>query len=391
MLHVRVLAARAEVPHEQAHRILRLLQPPVGPAPTVFRRHQFAIGPGRIGIRHHDVGCDDFARCECHAACATVGHVDRRDFGIHAHDAALAFDQPDHALDDLARSAHREMHAPAALQMRNEAQDGGGRERVPADQQRVKAQHRADAFVLHVAGDQPVHRAVALQPDQFGRDLQHRRPVGERNVDQLGEAHIEDGFGLLHETFVAVDILGCEAGDFAPHRVRVAGIVEVLAVVEADAVEGRDRPQVDVVGKGLAAQRPQFFQQEGRGDDGRSAVEGEAVLPVYIGATAGRIEFLEHGDAVAAGAEADRRGEAAETGADDEGVRSVGVRGGGHGGGHSGGSVWQGHWNEGGSGWQRMKSLHGVGPRLTVRVNKKLRTGSRQHADTAVSAHGRGR
>ena len=130
-------------------------------------------------------------------------------------------------------------------------------------------------------------------------------------------------FAHRHEGAIAGEIVRREAQDLALHRVGIAGIVEGVAVVEADAVERRHRPQIDVVRKSAAAQRPQFLEQERRGDDGRSGVEGEAVLPVHAGAAARRVELLQHGDAITARAEPDRGGKSAKAGADHDRMRAA--------------------------------------------------------------------
>jgi hypothetical protein len=115
------------------------------------------------------------------------------------------------------------------------------------------------------------------------------------------------------------------ASDFGTHRRRVPAVVEARAVVESQAIERRHRPQLDVVGETPPGQRPQLLEQEGRGDHGRPGVEGETVLPVHIGTPTGRVQTLQHGDAVAACAQPHRRGEPAEAAADHDGMRPRGI------------------------------------------------------------------
>ena len=102
----------------------------------------------------------------------------------------------------------------------------------------------------------------------------------------------------------------------------LADALKTAPIVETDLIERVDAAQVDVVGHAAAAQRPEFFEQVGRGDDGGTGVEGEAVLVVGVGAASRGIEAFEYGDAVAACAQAYGGGEAAEAGADDDGVRT---------------------------------------------------------------------
>ncbi len=92
--------------------------------------------------------------------------------------------------------------------------------------------------------------------------------------------------------------------------------------MKPDAVERRHGAEVHVVGDVPAAEAPELLEQEGRRHHGGARVEDEPVLPVDVGSTAGGIELLEHGDAVAARAEANRGGEAAEAAANDDSVRA---------------------------------------------------------------------
>jgi hypothetical protein len=88
--------------------------------------------------------------------------------------------------------------------------------------------------------------------------------------------------------------------DLAIHIGGVARVVEDLAVFEADPVERRDGPEVDVVGELAARERPKILEELRCGDDGGAPVEGEAVLPVDVGAPPGCVELLHDRDAVAA-------------------------------------------------------------------------------------------
>ncbi len=137
---------------------------------------------------------------------------------------------------------------------------------------------------------------------------------------ELLEPDAENGFALAHVALVAGYVGRREARDLGQHRRAIAAVVEGLAVVETDPVEGRDGAQVHVVGELAAAELPEILEEERRGDDGRARVEGEAVLPVDIGAAAGRIELFQDGDAIAARAKPDGCRETAEAAADHDGM-----------------------------------------------------------------------
>ena len=145
-------------------------------------------------------------------------------------------------------------------------------------------------------------------------------------MTQLLEADAEDRFAGAHEILVAGDVVRRQLPDRGAHFRRVARVVERGAVVEANTVERRDRPQFDVVGQPLAAQLPQFLEQERCSDDGGARVEREAVLAENVGAAAGCIELLQDGRPIAAGAQANGSGQPAESAADDDRVRAPVIR-----------------------------------------------------------------
>src|SRR5262249_10455530 len=140
----------------------------------------------------------------------------------------------------------------------------------------------------------------------------------ERDVAELLEADGEDLLRLGDEADVAVDVAGAELAHFGGHALGVAGVVEDAAVVEADAVERVDGDERDVLFELLAGEREQLFEQEGRGDDRRAAVEGEAGVAVDVAAAAGLVALVDERDGEAAGLQADGGGESAEAGADDD-------------------------------------------------------------------------
>ena len=101
------------------------------------------------------------------------------------------------------------------------------------------------------------------------------------------------------------DVAGAELRDLGAHRLGVAALAEHRAVGEADVVEGRDglRSMSSCIRR--PDERPQFLEQERRGDDRRAGVEGEAVLAELVRAAAGGVELLQHRDAVAPGQQPD--------------------------------------------------------------------------------------
>jgi hypothetical protein len=140
-------------------------------------------------------------------------------------------------------------------------------------------------------------------------------------VAELFEADPASLFAQAHEALVAATSPGLSRATSA----RIAAGSPEQSKVEPSAkrksVEGRQGHQLDVVGQPPPAERPKLLEQEGRGDDGRARVEGEAVLPMHARASARRVQTLQHRHPVATRAEPDCRGEAAEPAADHDGMR----------------------------------------------------------------------
>ncbi len=159
-----------------------------------------------------------------------------------------------------------------------------------------------------------------MELEKLRHELRHVRPAVEGHVAQLFEADGVDLLGLRHKAFVTGHVTWRDASHFAAHGFRIGAAGDGLAIVEAQCVERRERAQIDVVGHLAAAQRPEFFQQEWRSDDGGAGVEREAVLAEDVCPAAGGVEFLQYGYLVTAGAEADRRRQTAEPASDDDRV-----------------------------------------------------------------------
>ena len=324
VVHVGKRAARAEIPDEQAHGVARACQPRIGPAPALMPGEEFGVGPAGIGVGDNDVRRDMLAAGKAHAGGSIAFHGDLLDLCVQAHGTALPLHETDHGPDDGAGSAHGVMHAMLALEVADQRVVGRGGERISADQQRMKAEGDTQLLVAEIAGNLGVDRAVAAEPDDIRRGAQNGRETVEWLVGQFAERHLVD-FRVVHnEALEARDIGGFDARDLGTHRGKIRRRVEDAAVIKTDLVERVDAAQVDVVRQVLAAQRPEFLEQVRRGDDGGPGIEGETVLPVDVGAAAWRIELFQQGDAVAARAEPDGRGKAAEAGANHHGMRPMG-------------------------------------------------------------------
>ena len=131
-------------------------KPAIAPAPARDAAEQPPVGPRGIGVRHHDVGLDALAGGEPHAGRGAAGDGDLGDLSAEPHLAALALDQVHQPVYEAAGAAHREVHAVATLEVRDQAVDRGDVERIAADEQRMETQHEAQPRIAHVARDHRV-------------------------------------------------------------------------------------------------------------------------------------------------------------------------------------------------------------------------------------------
>ena len=321
--HVGVLALGAEVPDEQAHRVAAAVDAAIGPVAAVLGRHQLLVGPGGVGVAHHDVGRDALAAGQCDAGGAAVVDLDALDLGAQAQRAAQVGQHADQALDQRADAAHRPMHAEAAFQRVDQAVHAGHGKGVAADQQRLQAERHTQFRVLHVAGHHRVQAAPAAHAHQQRCRLEQVADVVEGLGAQPMEAELVAQLGFDHETLEAGGIRRADAAHLGAHAVGVAAVVEVVAIVETDAVEGLQCAQRHLLGPVAAGQRPQFVEQVRHRHDGRPGVEDVAVAVVHVGAAAGGVQLFQHGHAPALGRHPHRRGQAAESAADHHGMRLV--------------------------------------------------------------------
>ena len=333
VIHILEAPVSAEIPDKQAHREFRALDLRIRPALARVLAQQLHVGEGDIGVGDDDVAADRLARGQAHAGRARAIGGDLGDLGIADQAPALPLRQAHKALHQGAGAAHRVMHTVLPLQMRDQAVIGRGGEGISTDQQRMEAEGDAQLLVFKITADLRIDREGTAEADQVRRALQHRHELVEGLVRQLAERDAVDLRAVADVPLIAGQVGGFEARDFGAHGRVIGGAREGGAVVEADLVEGVDTAQVDVVAHRAAAQRPEFLEQIGRGDDGGAGIEGEAVLTVGVCTPARRIELLEDRHAPSPRTQPHRARQPPEAGADDDGVRP-GVVGGGvrHGG-----------------------------------------------------------
>ena len=155
----------------------------------------------------------------------------------------------------------------------------------------MEAEDLPELIVLDELGDDGVDAAVALEPDELRRDLDHAPEVEERGRRELGVALVEDLLGVGEELHIAVDVAGALVGDLLRRRLQVVGVVEGVAVLPVEPVERHHRQQRDVVRHVAAGGGEDLFEARRRGDDGRPAVEGVALVLVDVGPPPGLSRF----------------------------------------------------------------------------------------------------
>ena len=312
-----IALARAEIPDEQAHREARAGQLARRPAFHYGGIEQAAIGGRRIGVGHHHLGRQRFARGEAHAGCPSVLDEDLFHRRVAPHGVALAFDQRHQPGNQLAGAADGAVHAVFALEMADEGIERGDAERVAADEQRMEAEGDPQPRVADVARHHGVDGLVGAVADEARDGAQHRHRRRERHLAEILEGEAVDLLALDEEALVAGQVAGRQAGDLGPHGGIVAGTREGGPIGEAQPVERVEGLHGHVIGQTPAAQRPELLEQERQGDDGRPGIEHEAVLPEHRGAAPGLFQLFHDGDPIATRTQADSGSEAAKAAADD--------------------------------------------------------------------------
>ncbi len=214
------------------------------------------------------------------------------------------------------------MHPEFPFEMQDQRVNRRHIERIAADEERVKAQRHAQAFIRDVPRDHFVERAIRPHHRHLRHGFQHIRELRKGLRGKLLIAHAIDGGAFLQDLRIAIRLARREGRDALAHRRLVAAPIEMRAIREGDAIERIERLQRDMVRQPLAAERPKLLQQIRRGDERGAAIEGETILLQHGGATPGGVEPVHHCHAIAPRAQADRGGQATDARADHDRMRS---------------------------------------------------------------------
>ena len=204
------------------------------------------------------------------------------------------------------------MNAPFALQIVNHGVNGGGLERIAADEEGMKGENLAETLVFHMTGGHLPDRAVGAESDQIRGHAQHVGEGGEGLVGQFDESFLENGVGFSDKTAVALEVVGKVLANLGLHFRLVPGVFEGLAIVPRDSVKGFAGDDLDVVGSFFPRESKQLIKKKRSGQDGGAGVIGESFIAEDRGATTRLLESLEESDIVATGLESNGGGEASK-------------------------------------------------------------------------------
>ena len=204
------------------------------------------------------------------------------------------------------------MNAPFALQIVNHGVNGGGLERIAADEEGMKGENLAETLVFHMTGGHLPDRAVGAESDQIRGHAQHVGQGGEGVIGQFDESFLENGVGFSDKTAVALEVVGKVVTDLGLHFRLVAGVFEGLAIVPSNSVKRFAGDDLDVVGSFFPRKSEELIEKKRSGQDGGAGVVGESFVAEDGGATTRLLESLEESDIVATGLESNGGGEASK-------------------------------------------------------------------------------
>ena len=128
----------------------------------------------RIGIGDHDIGGQTHPAFQFDADGAPRADHDARYRAPQLQPDALADHEPFECGYERTRATARKPHAPFLFEMRDQSVDRRGAERMPADQQRLQAEHLAQGLVADEAADQRRDRLVPAEANDRRQGAQHR-------------------------------------------------------------------------------------------------------------------------------------------------------------------------------------------------------------------------
>ena len=151
-------------------------------------------------------------------------------------------------MDEGTCAAHSKVNAPFALQIVNHGVDGGGLERIAADEKRMEGEDFTKALRFDVARGHLPYRAVGAESDQIRGHAQHVGKGGEGVIGQFDEGFLKNGVSFTDKAAIAFEVVGKVLANLGLHFLLVAGVFEGLAVVPSDPIERFAGNDFDVIG-----------------------------------------------------------------------------------------------------------------------------------------------
>ena len=179
--------------------------------------------------------------------------------------------------------------------------------------------------MLDVLGHQGIKGAPTLHFGHGRQGHQHVAHAVKGMGAQVFKAQFVTAVCFFQKGVIAWTRIWINAQDFAAHSHGVAAVIKLIAVIKSDSVEGLELAKLNVIFQLTACQRPQFFQQEGHGDDRRASVKGIAIDLENPCAAAGRVHFFKHLHTPTFSAHPNGCSQAAKTTANDQCQRCLSV------------------------------------------------------------------
>jgi len=132
-----------KIDKEKGHAIAHFFETAVGPLLANGPRDFFAVEIGHVGVGDNHLGAEGFPGAKADAGCGVVFHEELVNGGVQAKLPAEILEEFDEGLHEGTRSPHGKVHAPLPLEIVDHGVDGGGLERIPADEERMKGEYLA--------------------------------------------------------------------------------------------------------------------------------------------------------------------------------------------------------------------------------------------------------
>ena len=275
-------------------------------------RNFFLIEISDVGIGDDDVGAKRFARAQPDSRRRSVFDEKFVHGRVKAKLSTQIFQEFDEGLDKGARASHGKVNAPFALQIVNHGVDGGGLERIAADEKRMEGEDFTKALRFDVARGHLPDRAVGAESDQIRGHAQHVGKGGEGVIGQFDEGFLKNGVSFTDKAAIAFEVVGKVLANLGLHFLLVAGVFEGLAVVPSDPIERFAGHDFDVIGSFFARESKQLIEEERGSQDSGAGVVGESFVTKNGGAATRLFEGFEESDIVATGLESNGGGEASK-------------------------------------------------------------------------------